>query len=195
MRLALPVQDERAMTIFLPARGTGSETALRLRPWRSEDRPALIAAHRDPMLRRWLSSTLTDDAEAEQWLAAQAAGWAAATRFSFAVVTGPDDGSPVGHVVVKAGDGEVAEVGYWTAPAARRQGVAARALETASQWALEDQEMVRLTRLNLMHAIGNQASCRVAVKCGYPLHDLLPAAPPAFPASGHRHVRTARVKS
>jgi len=106
------------------------------------------------------------------------------------VVTGADDRSPRGLVVVKVGTAGVAEVGYWIAAHARKQGVAARALETVSRWALGTQEIVPLTRLDLFHTAANQASCRVAVKCGYPLHDLLPATPPAFTAGGHRHVRT-----
>lgn len=120
----------------------------------------------------------------------QAAGWAARTRFSFAVVVRADDRSPLGHVVVKMGMTRSAEIGYWTAVRARGQGVAARAGETVSEWALNTQDMVPLIRLDLLHATDNYASCRVAVKCGYALHDVLPAAPPAFPTSGHRHVRT-----
>ncbi|GIF09044.1 GNAT family N-acetyltransferase [Actinoplanes siamensis] len=177
------------MTVILSAPGPGS--ALLLRPWRFEDLPTLVAAHQDSGLRRWLSTTLADEARAQQWLGEQAAGWAAATRFSFAVVTDVDDHSPLGHVAVTVGAADVAEVGYWTAAHARGQGVAPRALQTVSRWALRTQEIVPLTRLDLFHADDNQASCRVAIKCGYLLHDLLPAAPPAFPNSGHLHVHTA----
>lgn len=178
------------VTIILSIPQTGSAAALRLRPWRLDDLEALVAAHRDPVLRRWLATSLADETDALRWLDAQAAGWNSATRFSFAVVFDGDDHTPVGHVVVKAGTAGVAEVGYWTAAEVRGQGIAARALETASRWALHTQHFIRLTRLDLLHAEDNLASCRVAEKCGYVLHDLLPAAPPAFPASGHRHVRT-----
>ncbi|SNY49621.1 GNAT family N-acetyltransferase [Paractinoplanes atraurantiacus] len=167
------------MAIVLSAPG------LLLRPWRLEDLVALIEAHRDPALRRWLATSLTDETQARQWLDTQAAGWVTATRFSFAVVPAGDDGPPLGHVVVK---GETAEVGYWTAPQARGQGVAGRALEAVSQWALAT---LPVSRLELLHAADNHASCRVATKCGYSVQDLLPAAPPAFPTSGHRHVRSA----
>ncbi|WP_086667988.1 GNAT family N-acetyltransferase [Lentzea kentuckyensis] len=178
------------MTITLSVPQTESAAALRLRPWRPDDLPALLAAHRDPELRRWLATSLADETDARQWLHAQDAGWASTTRFSFAVVAEEDDTSPIGHVVVKPGTAGVAEVGYWTAAAVRGQGIAARALDTVSRWALGEQDLVRLTRLDLLHAKDNRASCRVAEKCGFPLHDLLPAAPPAFPNSGHRHVRT-----
>jgi RimJ/RimL family protein N-acetyltransferase len=154
-----------------------------LRPWRADDLPALLAAHRDPALRRWLATSLTGEAEARQWLEVQAAGWDSATRFSFAVVT---DGNAIGHVVVKMGNAGTAEVGYWTAPQVRGQGIATRAVETVSGWAFYTHD---LTRLDLLHAEGNTASCRVAEKCGYVLHDIVPAAPPGYPVSAHRHVR------
>lgn len=151
-----------------------------LRPWRADDLPALLAAHRDPDMRRWLATALTTEAEARQWLDVQAAGWTSRTRFSFAVLTGND---PVGHVVVKA---TTAEIGYWTALQARGQGIAARAVETVTGWAFHT---LNLTRLSLVHAVDNQASCRVAEKCGYVLNELIPPAPPTYPVSAHRHVR------
>jgi RimJ/RimL family protein N-acetyltransferase len=178
------------MTITLSVPETESAVALLLRPWRLDDLPALLAAHRDPVMRRWLATSLADEADARQWLDAQAAGWASTTRFSFAVVADEDGNPPIGHVVVKVGTAGVAEVGYWTAAMTRGQGIAARALDAMSRWALGTQNLARLSRLDLLHAKDNRASCRVAEKCGYLLHDLLPPAPPAFPDSGHRHVRT-----
>ncbi|UKD51429.1 MULTISPECIES: GNAT family N-acetyltransferase [Amycolatopsis] len=172
------------MTVVLPIPRTAAAPALRLRPWRAEDRRALVDAHRDPLLRRRLTTSLANDAEAGRWLDAQAAGWDTATQFSFAVVG--DDDTPLGHVVVKVRDAGTAEVGYWTAAQARGRGIAARALETTSRWALDTR---RLSRLDLLHAEDNPASCRVAEKCGYVLDELLPPAPPDFPVSGHRHVR------
>ncbi|MFD2474932.1 GNAT family N-acetyltransferase [Amycolatopsis silviterrae] len=174
------------MPIILPI--PDSSPAVRLRPWRPDDRTALVAAHRDPQLRRWLTTSLADEAAAERWLERQASGWASAARFSFAVVA--DDDLPLGHVIVKARAAGTAEVGYWTAAEVRGRGIAARALETVSRWALNTQQFVRLTRLELLHAEDNTASCRVAEKCGYVLHDVLPPAPPDFPFNGHRHVRT-----
>lgn len=171
------------MTI-LSVPSAGAAPALQLRPWQPGDLPALLAAHRDPLLRRWLATSLTDEADARRWLDAQAAGWADATRFSFAVVAG----TPVGHVVVKAGPDGASEVGYWTAAQARGRGIAVSAVNAVSQWAFD---VHGLNRLDLLHAAGNEASCRVAIRCGYVLRDALPAAPPAFPAEGHRHVRTA----
>ncbi|MET9264209.1 GNAT family N-acetyltransferase [Amycolatopsis sp. NPDC004079] len=176
------------MTVILSLPRTESEAALRLRPWRSEDRQALVAAHRDPLLRRRLMTPLTEDGDARRWLDAQVSGRESATQFSFAVAA--DDDMPLGHIVVKVRDAGAAEVGYWIAAQARGRGIAARALEVASRWALGTQRFVSLSRLDLLHAEDNPASCRVAEKCGYVLDGLLPPAPPDFPVSGHRHVRT-----
>ncbi|MFD9895920.1 GNAT family N-acetyltransferase [Amycolatopsis sp. NPDC059027] len=112
------------MTIVLSVPNSESAAVLRLRPWRLDDLPALVAAHRDPALRRWLANSLADEAEARQWLAVQAAGWDSATRFSFAVVAEENDYAPVGHVVVKVGTAGVAEVGYWTTAQVRGPGSA-----------------------------------------------------------------------
>ncbi|MFI9402029.1 GNAT family N-acetyltransferase [Nocardia sp. NPDC052316] len=179
------------MKIILSVPQAGGTAALRLRPWRCDDLPSLVAAHRDPGLRRWLAGHLVDETAARNWLGAQADGWMERTRFSFAVVIADDDHSPVGHVVVKTITAGVAEVGYWTAAHARGLGIAARAVETVSRWALAEQKMVHLNQLELLHAQGNHASCRVANKCGFTLQDVLPAAPPTFPGDGHRHVRKA----
>lgn len=46
-------------------------------------------------------------------------------------------------------------------------------------------------RPELLHQVGDTASCRVAGKCGFVLVGLLPAAPPASPREGHLHVREA----
>jgi RimJ/RimL family protein N-acetyltransferase len=183
----IPAADavETVVDTVLSVPAAGSAPALRLRPWRSGDEPGLVAAHQDPVMRRWLLTSLADQAAARAWLDLQMAGWASGTRFSFAVVTEADDSAPLGLMVVTPAGAGAAEVGYWVAAHARSQGVASRGLEAVSQWALGGP----FTRLELFHTVGNEASCRVAVRCGYPLAELVPPAPPAYPDPGHRHVR------
>ena len=62
----------------------------------------------------------------------------------------------------------VCEVGYGVWPSARRRGVAGRALETvlAYAWAPRPHGLGR-HRVNLMHFLGNVASCRVAWSHGF----------------------------
>lgn len=169
-------------------------TAVRLRPWGPEDVPALVAAHRDPALRRWLRTHLADAGQACAWVAQQAVERAAGTRFSFAVLA-EDFDVPVGHVALHGltPDRGFAEVGYWTTPAARGRGVAGAALRAVLREAAELPRAVPLRRFDLMHAAGNEASCKVAQKAGFALAGVLPADPPAFPTEGHVHRLTAAL--
>ncbi|MFI1709345.1 GNAT family N-acetyltransferase [Streptomyces griseoruber] len=185
--------------VSLRAAAHAGAPALTLRPWRPTDVPALVEALRDPVLRRWTSHRVDDEAEGARWIAAQREGWEAGTRFCFAVTeesAGPEDaGRPgdllVGQAVLKtvAPGAPTAEVGYWTAAHARGRGVAPRALRTLTDWAYATFAPTGLSRLELLHQVDNDASCRVAAKTGYVLDGVLPAAPPAYPLDGHRHVR------
>jgi GNAT superfamily N-acetyltransferase len=77
---------------------------------------------------------------------------------------------------------------------ARGRGIAPRALRALTEWAFATFTGDGLARLELLHQVDNAASCRVAQKSGYELATLLPAAPPAFPLSGHVHVRSRSVR-
>ncbi|BBC35177.1 hypothetical protein SGFS_064710 [Streptomyces graminofaciens] len=181
------------MTVRLSAAATPTAPALTLRPWRPDDAAALVVAHRDPGMRRWLVTHLDSEDDARRWVDEQSEGWASRTRLGFAVLEGA--GRPVGHVVVKVveSSGGVAEVGYWTSAEVRGRGVAPRALDAVSAWALGGQGLLPLARLELFHASGNLASCRVAEKSRYVLHSVLPAQPPHFRTEGHLHVRRSAV--
>ncbi|HEY4023161.1 MAG TPA: GNAT family N-acetyltransferase [Pseudonocardiaceae bacterium] len=187
------------MSITLTAKASGRAPAVLLRPWRRTDLPALLDAHRDVLLRRWLTNPLTDEHVGRQWLAAQIAGWATATRYGFAVLAEDVSAEPIGHLSITSGAdptteaaavAETAEVGYWIAAKARGRGIASRALEVASTWAFSSRCDLPLTQLELLHSVDNHASCRVAGNCGYLLHSIVPPEPPMFPTEGHRHVRT-----
>ncbi|MFJ5550719.1 GNAT family N-acetyltransferase [Streptomyces sp. NPDC093225] len=185
------------MVVTLSVDPTPSSPGLVLRPWSPEDVEALLAAHRDPLLQTWLATHLDGEDQARRWIVDQGAGWSAGTRFSFAVLECGDGrtgaGPPIGHVALKRGSRpqDPAEVGYWTSAGARGRGVAPRALDAVSRWALGPRTGMRLDRLHLIHASGNAASCRVAEKSGYGLDSVLPPYPPAFRTEGHLHVRTA----
>ncbi|MGA5816787.1 GNAT family N-acetyltransferase [Kitasatospora sp. NPDC094028] len=161
---------------------------LLLRPFEDADAPALIEAYRDATLRRFTRIPLDGPEQAARWLALQYDGWAAGTRYSFAVL---DAGELVGNVALKRGTsgGEAAEVGYWTAAPARGRGVAPRAVEAVTAWAFEAFAPGGLRRIDLLHQVDNPASCRVAEKSGYAFREALSALPPEFPLDGHRHAR------
>ncbi|MFC4590620.1 GNAT family N-acetyltransferase [Sphaerisporangium corydalis] len=174
------------MTIHLHADATPGFPALDLRPWETDDIPALIEIYRDPVLRRWTRFPVNDENDAKEWLETQRRGWADRERCGFAVL---EAGRPVAHILLKKlVPGEPsAEVGYWTAAEARGRGIAVRALDAVSRWAFTT---LNLERLDLLHQVDNLASCRVAQKCGYTLEAVLPPHPP-FPNPGHLHTRPA----
>ncbi|MGY0069547.1 GNAT family N-acetyltransferase [Streptomyces sp. QTS137] len=173
---------------------------LTLRPWSPKDSAGLAELYRDEALRRWTGDAVRDGASAARWVSAQQRGWEAGDRLAFAVEETPAGpgarGTParlVGNVVLKyaaRGSGS-AEVGYWTGAPARGRGVAPRALAVLTGWASTAFAHEGLTRLELLHQVDNEASCRVAGKAGSTLTTVLPAAPPAFPRDGHVHVRHA----
>ncbi|GGV26209.1 GNAT family N-acetyltransferase [Streptomyces griseoflavus] len=165
---------------------------LTLRPWTPDDAGALAELYQDEALRRWAAAPVHDEASALRWVAEQRRGRETGERFAFAVEeTGTAGARPAGNVVLKrpAGDPAAAEVGYWTAAHARGRGVAPRALAALADWAFDTFAGEGLVRLELLHQVDNTASCRVAEKSGFVLSGVLPAAPPAFPLDGHRHVR------
>ncbi len=69
--------------------------------------------------------------------------------------------------------------------------MAPRAVTALADWAFATFAREGLLRLELLHQVDNAASCRVAEKSGFALSGVLPAAPPAFPLNGHRHIRQA----
>jgi RimJ/RimL family protein N-acetyltransferase len=169
---------------------------LQLRPWTGQDIPALVAAHRDPAIWRWLRHRVTTEEEARQVIEARQADWRAGSRFSFAVLEAGADGTAgdlVGSVAIRGLGGEAVsgEVGYWVVSRARGRGIAPRALNAACEWAFRLPRLQPLKRLELIHAIGNQASCRVADKAGFTLSAVIPPLPPEFPEDGHLHIRSA----
>ncbi|WLW58765.1 GNAT family N-acetyltransferase [Streptomyces sp. YU58] len=178
--------------VRLDAPATATAPALVLRPWREADAPALVAVYRDDdLLRRWTSPGPQDEPAAVRWVRGQRQGWETGQRYAFAVVEEDGrtpGGTLAGHAVLKPRAG-AAEVGYWTAAHARGRGVAPRALQALTDWAFTAFTADDIPRIDLLHRVDNTASCRVADKCGYPFAELMPAAPPAFPRQGHRHVR------
>ncbi|MEU0088427.1 GNAT family N-acetyltransferase [Streptomyces sp. NPDC006274] len=184
----------RARVPSLRADATSTTPALVIRPWCEQDVAALVEAHQDPAMRRWLTSTVETEADAAHWVRTEQRGWTEGSRYAFAVLE-TQPGVPgehlAGNVVLKhvAPGKPSAEVGYWTSARARGRGVARRALDVLTGWAFDTFGHEGLERLELLHQVDNPASCRVAEKCGYALDRVLPGAPPAFPLDGHLHVR------
>jgi RimJ/RimL family protein N-acetyltransferase len=193
------------------------QPALILRPWAAADVPALAAemSRERPIGGMWprpderpvrtalpggaeRRAGLSDERDAARWLASQDRGWRDGDRLSFAVLEADDVGGCVlaGNVGLKnreeaarIGERETAEIGYWTAVAARGRGIAPAAVRAVTDWVFDAFAGAGLRQIMLVHDIDNQASCRVAEKASYPFLELSPANPPHWFTDGHIHMR------
>jgi RimJ/RimL family protein N-acetyltransferase len=194
------------------------QPALILRPWRAADIPALAAemSREYPTAGMWsrpderpVRTALPGGAQrragpaderdaAAWWLASLDRGWRDGDRLSFAVLEADDAGGRVlaGNVGLKnreetgrIGERETAEIGYWTAVAARGRGIAPAAVRAVTDWVFDTFAGDGLRQIMLVHDIDNPASCRVADKARYPFLELSPANPPHWFTDGHIHMR------
>jgi RimJ/RimL family protein N-acetyltransferase len=153
----------------------------------------MVDAYSDPVMRQWLRHLVTTTDEARAVIQARRADWAAGTCYSFAVLLA-EPGAPgdlVGSVSIRGLDDAAfsGEVGYWITAPARGRGIAARAVDAVCEWAFRLPRRRPLERLELLHSVGNHASCRVAEKAGFGFSAVLPPLLPDFPDDGHLHIR------
>jgi RimJ/RimL family protein N-acetyltransferase len=175
---------------------SAASPGLLLRPWTEQDIPAMVAAYRDPVMRHWLRHPVTTTQEAQRIIEVRWADRRAGTGFSFAVLRVDADSVPgdlVGGISIRRLDRDATsgEVGYWVTAPSRGQGIASRALNAACEWVFGLPRDRPLEQLELIHAVGNHASCRVADKAGFALTAVLPPLLPDFPNDGHLHIRPA----
>jgi RimJ/RimL family protein N-acetyltransferase len=193
------------------------QPALILRPWRAADVPALAAEMSRGYAtagmwsrpgERPVQTALPGGAErragpagerdAARWLASLDRGWRDGDRLCFAVLEAGEAGgwALAGNVGLKnreetgrIGERETAEIGYWTAVAARGRGIAPAAVRAVTGWVFDAFAGASLRQIMLVHDVGNPASCRVAEKAGYPFRELSAANPPHWFTDGHIHLR------
>jgi RimJ/RimL family protein N-acetyltransferase len=146
-----------------------------LRAWRPQDAEAAARAWTDPEIRRWgrYGAAVPDRATVGQWVEWNLQQWEYGLRAGFAICRSQADGGELlGSIMVRdfaRSASRVGEAGYWVAPEWRGRGVATRALEAISGWALTaaDEGGLGLLRVELKHSVSNPASCRVAQKAGF----------------------------
>lgn len=143
---------------------------LRLRPWGDDDGDRLVDASNDPRLRRYIPHSPlphTPD-QVPAYLRRVRLGAAEGTRLSWCVAD-PDTDEALGNIALFDFEHDrSAQMGYWTHPKARGQGVLSRAARSVADWALASEPKgFGLRRLYLLSAAGNGASRRVAEQAGF----------------------------
>lgn len=134
-----------------------------LRAWAEDDVPALVRACSDKLVARYTSVPAPYTPEdARMFVAAGRSD----SALPLAIVQDGAPGEVLGAVGLHAVDVAAgrAEIGYWTAPWARRRQVASRGLVLLSDWALR---ALGLDRLELYAEPSNRASQVVAEQAGY----------------------------
>lgn len=135
---------------------------LRLRPFTEQDVDDVLCAVADAEIRRWLAWADGYDRDRAVEFCTDQAHSDPETKLIWAIDA---DNRLVGSVGLRRADwaGGKVEVGYWIAPWARRQGYAVEAVRGVAAYAYS----VGFHRVELLAAVGNTASRRVAERAGF----------------------------
>lgn len=154
--------DKAFPPLTLPADG------ILLRPLTEADVPDITAAGADELIQRWLPLPNPYTEQDARWFCQEFAP--AQLESGRGLVLGIElegrEGRLGGVIDLKRTDwpARTTEIGYWTSPWARRQGVMRRAVSALSRWVLDDRGFARI---EIRDATGNVASQGVAIAAGF----------------------------
>ena len=132
-----------------------------------DDAPAIFAAVRESIeeLHRWMAWCRRDFAlaDAAQWVAGQPEARSTGSAFEFVIVG--QQGRVLGCCGVNqiSKDDRSANFGYWVRTSETRRGVGTQAGRLLAQWVFANTDLVRL---EIVAAVGNDASLALAEKLG-----------------------------
>jgi len=141
---------------------------VRLRPYRHEDSDALFKAVSESaaQLSRWLSWCDEDYTRADSaaWVSTRVDAWQSGREFSFGIFDRASDqfigGCGLNHIDLV---GRRANLGYWLRTSATGRGYATEAARVLARFGFE---RLKLERIEIVAAVGNDASQRVAELAG-----------------------------
>lgn len=134
-----------------------------LRPPAASDAAEALALVLDPDVRHWNPCpAVVDLASARAWCQ-RGGDWTTGDHATFTIEAGA---AYAGNVSLHSIDSEQSSgsIGYRIAPAHRGRGIATAAVDAVTSFAFAE---LGLVRVQLLHAVPNEASCRVAVKAGF----------------------------
>lgn len=143
-----------------------ADDIIRLREWSDDDALWVWHAVQDPEIPRFLGIPRNHTLDGvRRWLSFVPEDLAAGSGVNLAIVSATS-GELLGSVGVtrSCDDPAIGEVGYWIAREARGQGVATRAVGLIAEWAFVG---MGLARLEITTHEDNEASLRVAERCGF----------------------------
>ncbi len=146
-----------------------SDGHVALRAWSAQDVGAVVAAARDPLIRRFSHLPEPFDARAvHARVERMPAELAAGTALRLLICEPAEEAHVLGAIALFDISRERAagEIGYWVAAAERGRGVAARSVGLLTGWALDS---LGLDAVRARCDLGNGASVGVLRRCGYAL--------------------------
>lgn len=145
-----------------------ADDRVRLRSVRLEDAAGLYCAVREslPELRVWLPWCHDDYSreESDQWVESRAEAWRKGADYSFLL-----EDRATGSLAGGCGLNQIdelrlrANLGYWVRTSMTGRGLATAATRLLARWGLKE---LSLQRIEIVAAVGNTASQRVAHKAG-----------------------------
>lgn len=154
----------RLMPDLLPPDPPLAGYQIALRPFRVTDAGAIVESCKDPDIPRFtmMPEAMTED-RARQWIE-QGLEWWPRGLARFAVTLPPSD-ECVGQIGIQFEfSARRAQTFYWLDRRVRGRGVASKALNLVTEWAFRDHDIVRV---QLVTHLDNEASQRVAMRCGF----------------------------
>ena len=147
---------------------TWTDGTIRIRPYRPDDVEAHCEAVRESIdaLGPWLSWAHVDYAPSDSaaWIASRPEAWSTGEAYSFVVENAVTNrllgGSGLNHLNETH---RLANLGYWTRASAAGRGIATAAARLTALFGVLELD---LARIEIIVAVGNRASRRVAEKAG-----------------------------
>ncbi|MEN8173397.1 MAG: GNAT family protein, partial [Chloroflexota bacterium] len=153
---------------MIPYPTTLTNGTITLRPVQLDDVSTMTQAVHEsiPAIMPWMGWCHPDfsEAEARIWISSLPAAWRAGTQYAFAI-TDTQDGTFLGGCGLNHINRiyRLANLGYWVRTSAAGRGIATQATRLLARFGIE---RLNLLRAEIVVAVDNHASLRVAEKCG-----------------------------